>query len=528
MTLRRTNPEDGVERLHMHYVRDLIYRLRRGQSERAIASDLKISRVTVRKYHTLADAAGFCDPTAPLPDGRALVAALGPVAEPPKTPSSVEPYRTLVADFVADGVEMMTIFDRLSKDHGYAGSYSSIRRFVHHLQPVTPMAVVRVHTAPGEEVQVDFGAAGPFLDPVTDRVRPAYVFVMTLAFSRHQYAELVFDQQIATWIACHRQAFESFGGVPQRIVLDNLKAAVLVAALHDPVLGEAYRRFAQHYDLVVSPNRPRTPEHKGKVESGVHFIKRSFLAAQEFADIREANRRLAIWIRERAGTRDHGTTHQAPLSLFKAEEQAVLRPLPARPFDLTETKQVKIHPDCHAVIAGSYYSVPHRYVGWTLDAFMFERVVQLFAGTDLVATHPRALAKGTWRTRDEHYPPDKAAFLQKTPRFCRAKAEQIGPSTSAVVTQLLADRPLDRLRSVQALLRLTESVGPKRLEAACARALHFGDVRYRRIKDILNAALDHEPLPEAPDHPAEARRDGEMVFLFARSAIEFFEAEALG
>jgi len=512
----------------MHYLRDLIYRLRRGQSERGIASDLKISRVTVRKYHALADVAGFCDPTSPLPDGGALVAALGPVAGPPKTPSSVEPYRTLVEDFVADGVEMMTIFDRLVKDHGYTGSYSSIRRFVHPLRPITPTAIVRVHTAPGEEVQVDFGAAGPFLDPITDTLRPASVFVMTLAFSRHQYAELVFDQQIATWIACHRRAFESFGGVPQRIVLDNLKAAVLVASLHDPVLGEAYRRFAQHYDLVISPNRPRTPEHKGKVESGVHFIKRSFLAGQEFADIHEANRRLALWIRERAGTRDHGTTHRAPLALFTAEEQAALRPLPAKPFDLTETKQVKIHPDCHAVIAGSYYSVPYRYVGQTLDAFVFERVVQLFAGTDLVATHPRALTKGIWRTRDEHYPPDKAAFLQKTPQVCRAKAEQIGPSTSAVVVHLLADRPLDRLRSVQALLRLVDSVGPKRLEGACARALHFGDVRYRRIKEILNAALDQEPLPETSGSSTDARADGQIVFVFARAATEFFDAEALG
>lgn len=336
--------------------------------------------------------------------------------EPPKTPSSVKPYRELVLEFLADGVEMMTIFDRLATDHGYCGSYSSIRRFVHHLRPTLPQAVIRVHTAHGEEVQVDCGAAGRFLDPATDTLRPAYVFVMTLAFSRHQYAELVFDQTIATWIACHRRTFESFGGVPQRIVLDNLKAAVLVVALHDPVLGEAYRRFAKHYGVVVSPNRPQTPEHKGKVESGIRFIKRSFLAGQQFADIDEANRRLARWIRERAGTRDHGTTHQAPLALFRAEEQAALRPLPDTAFDLTETKQVKIHPDCHAVIAGSYYSVPDRYVGQTLDAFICERVVQFFAGTDLVATHPRAQTKGTWRTRNEHYPPDKAAFLDKTPQ----------------------------------------------------------------------------------------------------------------
>jgi hypothetical protein len=120
-------------------------------------------------------------------------------------------------------------------------------------------------------------------------------------------------------------------------------------------------------------------------------------------------------------------------------------------------------------------------------------------------------------TRTEHYPPHRAAYLERTPSYCVHLAEAIGPATFAVVDQLLADRPLDRLRSVQALLRLTDQVGKTRLEAACRRASHFGDVRYRRIKDILNAALDQQPLPviSAPPAPPE-------TFAFERSAAEFF------
>jgi transposase len=129
------------------------------------------------------------------------------------------------------------------------------------------------------------------------------VFVMTLGFSRHQYAELVFDQTVRTWIACHRQAFAWFSGMPRRLVIDNLKAGVLTAALHDPVLGEAYRRMAQHYGVVVSPTRPRTPEHKGKVENGVHFVKRSFLAGHAYADLRVANEALRRWILRQAQDR---------------------------------------------------------------------------------------------------------------------------------------------------------------------------------------------------------------------------------
>jgi transposase len=492
----------------MHYLRDLVYRLRQGESERAIARDLGLSRMTVRKYHARAEEAGYLRPEATLPPAETVLTTLGMASEAPRTPSSVEPYATVVAELLAQRVEVMTIFDRLHDDHGYRGSYSSVRRYVQRVHPQPARVTVRVHTGPGEEAQIDFGAAGPFVDPASGRARSAWVFVMTLGYSRHQYAELVFDQTVRTWIACHRQAFAWFGGLPRRLVLDNLKAAVLTAALHDPVLGEAYRRMAQHYGVVVSPTRPRTPEHKGKVENGVHFVKRSFLAGHAYADLRVANEALRRWIVERAGTREHGTTHEAPLALFEAHERAALLPLPAEPFELRETRSVKVHPDCHVVIDGSYYSVPYVQVGATLDAFVSERVVELFRGTELIATHPRALRKGSWQTRLEHYPTEKAAFLERTPQFCRSLAERIGPATSAVVGQLLADRPLDRLRSVQGILGLVETVGRTRLEAACRRALAFGDPRYRRIKEILNAGLDQAPLPELPEPVASATSGG--------------------
>jgi len=168
------------------------------------------------------------------------------------------------------------------------------------------------------------------------------------------------------------------------------------------------------------------------------------------------------------------------------------------------------------VLAGSYYSVPYRYVGQTLDAHVGERIIELFAGQELVASHERSLEAGEWHTRLQHYPASKAAYLERTPERCRQLAVPIGPATQQVVETLLAERPLDRLRAVQAILRLEETVGRPRLEAACARALYFGDVRYRRIKQILNAALDQEPLPEAA--PGFAPR----AFAFARPATEFF------
>lgn len=403
-----------MERLHMNYLRDIIHRLRAGDSERRIASDLKISRTTVRKYRGWAEAQGYLEAGCALPDDATLAAALGDPPQSPRQESSVEPYREVVQRLLDQGVEMTAIWQRLQKNYDYTGSYSSVRRFVKHLRPAEPEVVVRVHTAPGEEAQVDFGRVGYLYDPASGRVRPAYVFVATLCYSRHQYAELVFDQKTPTWIALHRRAFESWGGVPRRIVPDNLKAAVLKALIYDPVLGEAYRRMAQHYGFLISPTVPGVARHKGKVESGVHYVKRNFMAGQEFVDIHVANQHLKIWVLEVAGTREHGTTHQAPLRLFYEHEQAALLPLADEPFTLCEIKPVKVHPDCHVTFDGSYYSVPYIHVGQKLAAHIGERVVEIYRGQDLVATHLRCQERGQWRTRLERSPPwGKTTHLTK-------------------------------------------------------------------------------------------------------------------
>jgi transposase len=505
-----------MERIHMNHLRELIYRLRAGESQRRIAQDLDLSRTTVSKYQAWAKEQGYLDLSHPLPDDATLAAALGAPPQPPRTVSSVESHRELVQAWVDQGVEMTAIWQHLQDDYGYSGSYSSVRRFVNTLRAADPEAFVRVHTAPGEEMQVDFGGVGQLYDPLSGLQRRSHVFIATLCYSRHQYAELVFDQKVPTWIGLHRRAFESFGGVPRRVVLDNLKAAVVKALVHDPVLGEAYRRMAQHYGFVIHPTRPRTPRHKGKVENGVHYVQRNFMAGRQFLDIHTANQRLRTWVVERAGTREHGTTHQAPLSLFEAHERAALLPLPADPFTLREVKPVTVHPDCHVSIDKSYYSVPYIYVGQTLDAYIGERIVEIYQGLQLVATHERSLQPGEWHTRLEHYPAEKAAYLERTPAYCRQLAARLGEATSQVVERLLGDRPLYRLRSVQAILRLEEMVGAERVEAACARALYFGDPSYRRIKTILNAALDREPLPEGI--PAMFVQN----HVFARSGDEFF------
>ena len=506
-----------MERLHMNYLRDIIHRLRAGESERRISRDLQISRPTIRKYREIAQREGYLEAKAAMPDQETIQAVLGPGPQPPKMTSSLEPHREVVVSLIKQGVEKMAIWRRLQENYGYTGSYSSVRRFVRQLTPEMPEVYTRVHTAAGEEMQVDFGSVGALYDPERGQIRTAYVFVATLSFSRHQYAELVFDQKTVTWIGLHRRAFEWFGGVVQRVVPDNLKAAVVEALIYDPILGEAYRKMALHYGFLISPTRPATPQHKGKVENGVHYVQRNFMAGQEFADIHLANRHLKTWVQEVAGLRIHGTTRQQPVKHFKEVEQKTMLPLPEEPFDLCEIRTVKVHPDCHVVIDGSYYSAPYALAGKRLDAYIRERVVELYQGQSLIVTHLRCKKPGEWQTRLEDYPPHKAAYLQRTPEFCRSAATRIGPSTLKVTEHLLGERPLDRLRSVQAILRLEESVGAVRLDAACQRAVHFGDLSYRRIKAILNAASDRDPLPEQTPSPSVQKHT------FARNGSEFFE-----
>ena len=499
-------------------IRGLIRRVQLGETDRQIARDLLVSRKTVKKYRVWAQQQDVL--TAPLPDPATLQAQLKatfPVSAPPAILSKVTPFRDQVVTLRQRGVECRAIYDILREQHGFAGSYGSVYRFVRHLEPRTPEAFVRVETGPAEEAQVDFGYADRLRDPESDTLRKAWAFVMTLSFSRHSSVEFVFDQDVDTWLRCHRRAFEWFGGGVRRVVLDNLKAAIVHAALYDPVVQRAYREGAEHYGFLISPCRPRTPEHKGKVEQGgVHYVKRNFLAGRAFRDVREANDRGLVWCVETAGRRIHGTTKEQPLARFDVIEREALLPLPATPYALATWKQAKLHPDCHVVFDHAFYSAPHRLIGQKLWVRAADTSVRIFHQHELVATHPRATRRGQRLTTADHLPPAKVAGLLATPASCVRRAQDIGPATADVIGRLLGERPLDRLRTAMGILKLAHKFGPRRLEAACARAVQFDDMTYGTLKRILDRGLDQTALPPAAVPAPTA------LPLFARPVTDFF------
>ena len=495
---------------------ELLRLLRAGESERSIRHLLGYNRRTIRRYQTWARQQGLL--TGSLPDAAQMTALLDrtlPPTPPPQQVSSVAAYRDEIAALRAQGIEIAAICARLAERHGTPISYSAVWRLVQHLEPKPPETFVRVEVSPGSEAQVDFGYAGVILDPASGAARKAWVFVMVLSYSRHLYAELVFDQRVETWLLCHAHAFAAFGGVPQRIVLDNLKAAIVTACVHDPVVQRSYRDCATHYGFLIDPNPPRTPRLKGKVESGVHYVKRNFLAGRALGHLDDANAALRDWTIAVAGARVHGTTKQPPLALFRKIEQPTLLPLPGVPYDLAVWKQATLHRDSYVVFAGSFYSAPYRLVGQTLWLRAGVRTVQLYDGHhQLVATHDRATQPGERKTILGHLPPAKVPGLMLTRESCQQQADAIGPATAAIVRTLLAHRPIDRLRTAGRIVRLAERYPAQRVERACARAEYFGDTDYRVIHRILSESRETEPLP-TPAPPAP------RSFAFVRQASEF-------
>jgi len=347
-----------------------------------------------------------------------------------------------------------------------------------------------------------------------------------LAWSRHQYAEIVFDQKLATWLLSHQHAFEFFGGVPQRIVLDNLKAAIIKAYTReeDPTVQQAYRECAEHYGFLIDPCLPRKPQHKGKVErGGVGYLKQAFVPLlPDGATLSEANRQLRSWLLTTAGLRVHGTTRELPLHRFEATERAALLPLPTTAYDPAEWKQCRLHRDSHVTFERSYYSAPARYVGQPLWVRAGLREIRLFSSDfTLIATHPRATQPGQRFTQPDHLPAHLAEALKLTRTTCPAYAAAIGPATHQVVLDLLASKPLDRFRTAVRILHLADRFTPARLEAACALGLAHGEVQLGTLKRMLEAGLEAAipiALPTLPTEP----------LVFARSPEELAAAIAGG
>ena len=277
--------------------------------------------------------------------------------------------------------------------------------------------------------------------------------------------------------------------------------AITRACYRDPEVQRAYAECAEGYGFKIDPCPPAEPQKKGIVEAGVKYVKRNFLALRTFRDLADLNTQARIWVTEEAGVRSHGTTRERPLERFEVE-RALLLPLPPIAPDLGTWHRVVVHRDCHVQFDRRLYSVPFALVGKRLWLRATDVAVAIYEDYRLVATHPRARRLGERLTVSAHLPPEAQAFFARDRRWCEARAAQIGPATAELVTWLLTDRVLERLRAAQGVLRLAETYSPARLEAACVRALAHASPFFRTVKTILKGGYDAQPL--APHAAAES------------------------
>ncbi|RPI81906.1 MAG: IS21 family transposase, partial [Planctomycetaceae bacterium] len=247
--------------------------------------------------------------------------------QPGVTTSLCTEFHELIVAMLERGLEAQRIWQDLVNDHGFSGKYWSVKRYVAKLRGCRPLPFRRLETAAGVEAQVDFGQGAWVLGPDGKRRRP-WVFRVILSHSRKGYSEVVWRQTTEMFIDCLENAFRHFGGVPERIVLDNLKAAVTKADWYDPEIHPKIQSFAAHHGTVFLPTKPYTPRHKGKIEGGVKYVQNNALAGRSFASLEDQNEYLWRWESQVADQRIHGTTKRQVRALFEEQERAALRPLP--------------------------------------------------------------------------------------------------------------------------------------------------------------------------------------------------------
>jgi transposase len=488
-------------------VTEILVHWHAGRSLNEMSGSLGVDRKTIRKYVAPAVAAGIVPggPAKSEGEWQDLVRAWFPELADTRlrqvTWPAIGEHHEYIVEQLKAGVRMSTIHQRLRDERGLAASVASFRRYVAACVPEearrSQVTVWNPRPAEaGEQAQIDYGQLGRWLDPACGKLRTVWAFVMVLACSRHMFVRPVLKMDQRAWTGCHVEAFEFFGGVPARLVPDNLKTGVDKPDLYDPKINRSYAELAEHYGCLVDPARAVKPRDKARVERPMPYVRDSFWRGREFTSLEQMQAEAARWSAEVAGRRPcRPLDGAAPAAVFEAVEREALRPLPAEPFVLASWARAKIGPDIHAQVEKVLYSVPWRHIGKTADVRVTATMVQFFIGGELVKTHPRKI-RGK-QTDFGDYPPEKIAFHMRTPQWCRRQAAAIGPACEQVIGELLAEGALYRLRAAQGIIGLADRHDPGRLEAACAKAIAAGDPSYRTVRGILAAGAERDQLPAA-------------------------------
>ncbi len=428
--------------------------------------------------------------------------------KPRESSSTLDPYKPHVDKALRKhDYSAMQLLQQIN-ELGYSGSYSTLQRYVNDVRPPRQTPYMELSFEPGEAAQVDFGSCGHI--PFGQHNRRLSVFVMVLCHSRMLYAEFILFERLEHFLTCHGNAFETFGGVPGRVIVDNCKCAVRHHSRHGEVkFNPRYADFACHCGFQPVACNPHSPHEKGRVENAVGYIKKNFMSGRSFTSLEAANSALRLWLDNVANVRIHGTTKKQPSELFKAVERPVLKPLPALPFDCAAVQMRRADVRCRFSFDGNSYSVPDSCAGKRLTVKALPDRVLVYDKDCLVAKHVRSYDRNRTIVHPDHADGIRNKRRQDREQNLLRDFLALGSAASAFL-QGLEHRQISPRTHLRRIMALTEIYGQDAVADALADALEFCAFRSEYVEHLVTLrARPENPVGGALHVP----RAGDMLDL---------------
>jgi transposase len=383
------------------------------------------------------------------------------------------------------------IFQRLHEE-GYHGGITILRDYVRRIRPTKLPVYLKLHFAPGECAQVDWGAFGTVA--VGNTRRRLSFFVMVLAYSRQMYVEFTVSQTMEHFLACHQNAFAAFAGVPSKIMVDNLKSAVLQRlAGVAPVFNPRYLDFARHYGFAIAPCNVARANEKGRVESGVGYVKNNFLRGLELTDLSAIQAAAQVWLDTIANVRIHGETHQRPVDMF-AQERSYLTPLNEHPYDVARTTTTIASSQFRITLDTNQYSVPCAYAHRRLTLKAYPDRLCIYFDTKLIARHKRCYSRHQDIEDEEHAKGLISKRVRAREQRLMMRFLALSPDAQAYWDGLEQKR-LNARHHVRKIVALAEIYSADAMARAIADGLAFQAFSAEYITNILETRARTLPEP---------------------------------
>jgi transposase len=303
-------------------------------------------------------------------------------------PSKLDPFKgSIVRMLETHPYSAAQILQKI-REEGFDGGYTIVKDCVRRVRPRKAHAFLKLSFAPGECAQVDWGSLGTIR--VADSSRRLSFFVMVFCYSRMMYLEFTVSQTMEHWLACHQNAFDAFDAVPKKIMVDNLKSAVLKRIVgQTPLFNPKYLDFANHYGFKIIPCGKGKGNEKGRVENGVGYVKKNLLAGLDLPQFDAMDPLAKQWLETIANVRIHGETRRKPVEMFSEERESLL-PLSPHPYDIGTITQVRASTQFRVTVDSNHYSVPAEYAGTNLTLKTYPDRICIYQGEKLIARHPRS------------------------------------------------------------------------------------------------------------------------------------------